>query len=171
VWDVKGYEVLACRHLYRSFCLRRFQTKMASLGGGYFCGCNVKSTERKHPWNAYKHMLGSPAISALMNRMSFSGKSMLFLLTRSSNISSDASSCFQCFPGLSCSVKKKANWNDVRNVTYSATGINRPSHTWEKGPCPRSWHSPASCTHSTSLSVIPSSGCLSLICCTMQRAK
>ena len=121
------------------FKQKRFLWGVATTG-------NVMSKKLKEKClrNAYEQLLGLPDINALMNRMSFSGKLMLFLATRSSNIISEASSCFQSFPGLERLVRKRGNRNNVCGVTYSATGINLPSHTWEKGPWPRSWHRPAS---------------------------
>jgi hypothetical protein len=92
-------------------------------------------------------------------------------VTRSSNIISDASSCFHCFPGLFSLCQKQRFVNNVCDVTHRASGMNWLSHTCEKGPWPRSWQRPASWTHPTSLSVILSSGCWSLRCWTMQRAR
>jgi hypothetical protein len=49
--------------------------------------------------------------------------------------------------------------------------MNIPSHTCDHGPCPRSWHSPAICTHSTSRSVMPSAGCRVCRCVAISRAR
>lgn len=49
--------------------------------------------------------------------------------------------------------------------------MNKPSYKCENGPWPRSWHSPAILTQRTSLSVMPSFGCLSFSVSTSSPAK
>jgi hypothetical protein len=51
-------------------------------------------------YDTYEQRLGSPAINALTKLMSCSLISTSFLETRSSNIISEASSCFHFFPFL-----------------------------------------------------------------------
>ena len=51
------------------------------------------------------------------------------------------------------------------------TYMKSPSHTCDHGPCPRSWQSPASMTHSMSRLVISSSGCACWRCWTNRPAR
>lgn len=90
--------------------------------------------------------------------------------TRSSNIISEASSCVHCFPGLRRICRHIARTNSKTNA-HNTLGMNRPSQTCDQGPCPRSWHRPASVTQRTSRSVIPRLGCFRRSVSTMFRAR
>lgn len=97
---------------------------------------------------------------------------MLFFSMRSSNIISDASSCFHFFPFLyQVIISNVQGKNSKMRQTYSALGMNNVSQTWLHGPWPRSWHNPASWTHETSRSVISSSGCDFCKCSDIRRAR
>jgi hypothetical protein len=68
--------------------------------------------------------------------------------------------------------KKRTHTYIVHTHTYvPSMGSTVMSNRWEKGPWPRSWHSPAISTHKASVSLMFNSGCWSRSLRTNVRAR